>query len=69
MDFITIKPNDKCLVLAPHADDESIGCGGLLLKYPNNFEVVVLTDGRKGGAKMIVKNLSLRQGFKSCKKR
>ena len=51
MDFITIKPNDKCLVLAPHADDESIGCGGLLLKYPNNFEVVVLTDGRKGGGK------------------
>lgn len=49
MNFIKIKPDDKCLVIAPHADDESIGCGGLLLTYPQNFEVVVLTDGRRGG--------------------
>lgn len=49
MEFLEIKPNDKCLIIAPHADDESIGCGGILLKYPQNFEVVVLTDGCKGG--------------------
>lgn len=49
MEFLEIKPNDKCLIIAPHADDESIGCGGILLKYPQNCEVVVLTDGGKGG--------------------
>jgi len=39
----------RILVLAPHPDDESIGCGGLLLKYPGQCDVVVLTDGRHGG--------------------
>lgn len=47
--FIDIKPNEKCLVIAPHPDDESIGCGGLILKYPDSIDVIVLTDGRKGG--------------------
>lgn len=37
------------LVLAPHTDDESIGCGGLLLQYPDQCDVIVLTDGRHGG--------------------
>lgn len=39
----------RILVLAPHPDDESIGCGGLLLKYPGQCDVIVLTDGRHGG--------------------
>ncbi len=38
----------RILVLAPHPDDESIGCGGLLLKFPGQCDVVVLTDGRYG---------------------
>lgn len=59
MNFLEIEPNDKCLIIAPHADDESIGCGGILLKYPQNFEVVVLTDGGKGGA-MIARKLSFK---------
>ncbi len=37
----------RTVVLAPHPDDESIWCGGLLLKY--RPDVVVLTDGRHGG--------------------
>ena len=37
----------RIVVLAPHPDDESIWCGGLLLKY--RPDVVVLTDGRYGG--------------------
>lgn len=45
---IEIPSESKCLCLAPHADDESIGCGGLLVKYPDNFDVICLTDGRKG---------------------
>lgn len=43
-----LNENEKCLCLCPHADDESIGMGGLLSIYPKNFDVVLLTDGRKG---------------------
>ncbi len=32
------------VVIAPHQDDESMGCGGLLAKYPNECLVVVVTD-------------------------
>ena len=44
-----ITPDDKICVLAPHADDESIGCGGLLAKYGSQCDVVLLTDGAYGG--------------------
>lgn len=30
------------LVLAPHCDDETLGCGGLLAKYPKETSVVVI---------------------------
>lgn len=60
---INLKPKDfeissdsKCLCLTPHADDESIGMGGVLALYPDNFEVVLLTDGRKG-----IKDVSVEQ--------
>lgn len=43
-----IKPSDRFLLLAPHADDETIGCGGFLLKYGAQCDVVLLTDGRHG---------------------
>lgn len=43
-----IKPSDRILVVAPHPDDESIGCGGLMLKYGAQCDVLILTDGRKG---------------------
>jgi len=46
---LEFKDTDKILVIAPHADDESLGCGGLLLKYGKQCEVVVLTDGSKCG--------------------
>ena len=32
------------LILAPHADDETLGCGGLLAKYPDECAVVVLAE-------------------------
>lgn len=44
---LVLTENDKCLCIAPHADDESIGCGGTLSKYPQNFDVICLTQGRK----------------------
>ena len=43
-----ISGTDKILVLAPHADDESIGCGGLLAKFGPQCDVVLLTDGAFG---------------------
>lgn len=42
---INIKENDRILVVAPHPDDESIGCGGLLTLYGKQCDVVVITDG------------------------
>jgi len=30
------------LIIAPHADDETLGCGGLIAKYPDECAVVVL---------------------------
>ncbi|MCQ2572196.1 MAG: PIG-L family deacetylase [Alphaproteobacteria bacterium] len=43
-----IKPTDKICILAPHPDDETIGCGGLLALYAKQCDVICLTDGRYG---------------------
>lgn len=51
---INLKPveldlkGSKCLCLSPHPDDETIAMGGTLALFGENFEVVLLTDGRKG---------------------
>lgn len=42
----------RILVLAPHPDDEAIGCGGAMLYHAqrgNEVDVVFLTSGEKGG--------------------
>jgi len=49
MKNLVFSKSARILVLAPHPDDESIGCGGLLLKFPGQCDVIVLTDGRHGG--------------------
>lgn len=54
---LKINNTDKILILAPHADDESIGCGGLLLKYAKQCVVVCLTDGRLGDPNMPMNEL------------
>ena len=41
--------NERIIVFAPHPDDETFGCGGLIPKrLSENYEVsvVVLTDGK-----------------------
>ena len=45
---LSLKSSDRCLILSPHPDDESIGCGGLLLQFKDQCEVICLTDGQKG---------------------
>jgi len=42
----------RILVLSPHPDDESIGCGGTLLQHVeqgDEVQVIFLTSGEKGG--------------------
>jgi len=45
---LKINKQDRILILTPHPDDESIGCGGLLLQYAGQCDVILLTDGAKG---------------------
>jgi len=50
--FVTSDFSDRdCLVLAPHPDDESIGCGGSIIKHlkkGSRVRVIFLTSGDKG---------------------
>ena len=49
--------NSKCLCLAPHPDDESIGMGGTIRKYRDNFDVICLTDGSRAGSELTKEEL------------
>lgn len=48
MDFL-INVKDKILIVAPHQDDETFGCGGLMAKYGRQCDILLLTDGCLGG--------------------
>ncbi len=46
---------ERVLVLAPHMDDETIGCGGAVARHVQaggSVHVVFLTDGRHGSSKL-----------------
>ena len=45
---LNIAENERAILFAPHADDESIGAGGTLARYGKNFDVYCITDGVKG---------------------
>lgn len=47
---IDLNKLQKVLVLAPHQDDEVIGCGGVLLRLKElnaNVQIIFLTDGKE----------------------
>lgn len=48
MDELNIEKNARILIVAPHQDDESIGCGGIMLRYGCQTDIVFVTDGCKG---------------------
>ena len=39
-----IKKNHRCLIVAPHPDDECIGCGGIISKYASNIDVLIINS-------------------------
>jgi LmbE family N-acetylglucosaminyl deacetylase len=41
---LLIGKKERCLVMAPHPDDEVIGCGGIMAKYPDNFDCMVINS-------------------------
>lgn len=45
---LTVRNTDRILVVAPHPDDETVGCGGLLARFGPQCDLLLLTDGRKG---------------------
>ena len=45
---IKIASEDKILIIAPRPDDECIGGGGIIAAYPNQCDVLLLTDGAYG---------------------
>ncbi len=50
-DLIEIPQGHRILVLAPHMDDEVIGCGGTMVKHADRgcaITVAILTDGSLG---------------------
>ena len=50
---VTAPPRGSVLVLAPHPDDESLGCGGAIVlhhRQGDHVKVVVATDGAAGDA-------------------
>lgn len=45
---ICFNKEDRIAIIAPHPDDECIGVGGLMLKYPSQCDLFIVTDGRQG---------------------
>jgi len=72
MDF-NINNDTKILVVTPHQDDETIGCGGFLATYGKQCDVLLLTDGCKGIENLsdeetiVVRNNELEKAMKIAK--
>lgn len=65
--FFRVNKNYKkmknILIVAPHNDDEILGCGGIMAKYINqgcNVFVVVVTNGHIGAPELFSKEGTLK---------
>lgn len=45
---LDVSDKDRILIVSPHPDDESIGCGGIIAKYSSQCDVLLMTDGGTG---------------------
>lgn len=48
----------KILILSPHADDEVLGCGGIISKYTRDgyaVNVLILTNANVGAPELFTK--------------
>lgn len=48
MEKLQISSDSRILIIAPHPDDETYGCGGILLTYRGQCDVVLLAYGETG---------------------
>lgn len=55
---IKIQQNTRCLLVAPHPDDDMLGCGAFVIKYSGNFDCICMgssgvahSDGTLGAKK------------------
>lgn len=58
---LEINNNDRILIIAPHPDDECIGCGGLICLYPSLCDVILLTDGARSGKRFSQEGMAARR--------
>lgn len=58
------KPGDTVLVIAPHPDDETLGCGGIIAQMLRNditVAVLIVTDGNGGGRMPNIKKIRMKE--------
>lgn len=58
------KPGDTVLVIAPHPDDETLGCGGIIAQMLQNditVTVLIMTDGDGGGRMPNIKKIRMHE--------
>ena len=48
MEKLQISSDSRILIIAPHPDDETYGCGGILLTYRGQCDVLLLAYGETG---------------------
>lgn len=51
---IRFSAHDRILIVTPHQDDETLGCGALIAKYYDYVDILLVTNGEKGNPEYTV---------------